>query len=137
MYTNDDLLLRQACADLVARYAWLNDERRFEELARLFTDDAVLYRPSAPDQAITGRAAILEAMRKRPETTVTLHVTSDLLVERKDANTVHLRSKMLMFSGARSEPGSARPPAVGTFDDVLALTPDGWKFAQRRGALAF
>jgi len=135
MLTNEDLLLHQACADLVARYAWLNDERRYEQLADLFLDDAVLYRPSAPDQAIAGRAAILEAFRKRPATTMTFHVTSDVLVERQDGDTVHVRSRMLMFSRVEGE-GGARAPVTGTFDDILKLTQGGWKIAQRRGALA-
>lgn len=32
----DDISIRLACTDLIVRYAWMNDERRFEELAALF-----------------------------------------------------------------------------------------------------
>lgn len=39
--------MERACTRLIAHYAYLNDQRRFEELAGLFTPDAVLFRPSA------------------------------------------------------------------------------------------
>lgn len=135
MHTIEDLRARQACAELIALYALLNDERRYEELVDLFIEDATLFRPSSPEQPIQGRAAILEAFRKRPDTVVTCHVTSDVLVEAAGEGSWRVRSKMLMFAATRGEAGSAKAPAVGTFHDTIVLTQGGWKFAQRRGAL--
>jgi len=134
----DELSIRQACTDLIVRYAWLNDERRFEELAALFTEDARLYRPSAPTQAIEGRAAILEAFRKRPIETMTFHVTSDVLVEVQGADRAQARSRILLLSATRPQEAGALPlevkaPVPGVFRDSFALTADGWKFAERRG----
>ena len=139
MQNMDDTLIRQACTDLIVRYAYLNDERRFDELAELFTDDAVLYRPSAPEQGIAGRAAILAAFRKRPADAMTFHVTSDVLVEVESAERAQARSRILMLAGTRPQDGSAlpndaRPPVPGVFRDVFRLTDTGWKFAERRGA---
>jgi hypothetical protein len=134
----DDISIRQACTDLIVRYAWLNDERRFDELAALFTEDARLYRPSAPGQAIEGRAAILEAFRKRPPDTMTFHVTSDVLVEVLGAQRAQARSRILLLSAARPQeagalPLDAKPPVPGVFRDSFALTAEGWKFSERRG----
>jgi len=134
----DDIAIRQACTDLIVRYAWLNDERRFEELAALFTEDARLYRPSAPGQAIEGRAAILEAFRKRPLETMTFHVTSDVLVEVQGAERAQARSRILLLSATRPQEAGAlplevKPPLPGVFRDSFALTAEGWKFAERRG----
>ena len=130
--------IRQACTGLIVRYAWLNDERRFEELAALFTEDAVLYRPSAPDQGIAGRPAILDAFRKRPLETITFHVTSDVLVDVQDMENAQARSRILLLSAARPQDGSVLPaetkaPVPGVFRDRLVLTGDGWKFSERRG----
>lgn len=138
MPTPEDYLVKQACADLVARYAYLNDERRFEELAALFTEDAVLCRPSAPDQPIGGRAAILAAFRKRPPDALTFHVCSDILVEVQDARTAHARSRILLLSATRPADGllagvAAGVPVPGVFRDRFALTDAGWRFAERRG----
>jgi len=128
----------QACTRLIAQYAYLNDERRFDELAALFTDDAVLYRPSAPDQAIVGRAAILAAFRKRPAQTMTFHVCSDILIDVVDDATALGRSRILLLSAPRGEPGGPAPvagtPVPGVFRDRFVRTDDGWKFAERRGA---
>jgi len=134
----NEALIRQACTDLIVRYAYLNDERRFAELAALFTEDAVLYRPSAPNQGIAGRPAILDAFRKRPFDTMTFHVTSDVLVEVRDAENADARSRILLLSAARPQDAGALPaetkaPVPGVFRDRLVLTADGWKFSERRG----
>jgi hypothetical protein len=134
----DDISIRQACTDLIVRYAWLNDERRFEELAGLFTEDARLYRPSAPGQAIEGRAAILAAFRKRPVEAITFHVTTDVLVEIQGVDRARARSRILLLSATRPQEAGAPPLEVkaavpGVFRDSFVLSADGWKFAERRG----
>ena len=133
------ILIRQACADLITRYAWLNDERRFDELAGLFTEDACLYRPSAPDKAIVGRGAILAAFRQRPIETATFHVTSDVLVEVESAEAARASSRILLLSATRAQeaqalPVDARPPVPGVFRDRFRLTQEGWRFSERRGS---
>jgi len=133
----DEHAIRHACSALISRYAYLNDERRFEELAALFTHDAVLYRPSAPAQAIEGREAILAAFRKRPADTLTFHLCTDILVEVDSETQARARSRILLLSAPRPADGGlpqAGVPVPGVFADRLVLTPDGWKFAQRRGA---
>jgi hypothetical protein len=130
--------IRQVCTDLIVGYAYLNDERRYEELAALFTEDAVLVRPSAPDRPIAGRPAILEAFRKRPLDAMTFHVTSDILVDVEDEEHAQARSRILLLSGTRPQDGSglpldARAPVPGVFRDRFVLTRQGWKFSERRG----
>ena len=139
MQMNDELSIERACTRLVSQYAYLNDERRFEELAELFTEDAVLYRPSAPDQAIQGRRAILEAFRKRPADAMTFHVCTDILIDVQDGHAVQGRSRILLLSTVRQQDGTASPaegkvPVPGVFRDSFRLTEKGWKFAERRGS---
>lgn len=134
----NEALIRQTCTDLIVRYAYLNDERRYDELAALFAEDAVLYRPSAPEQGIVGRPAILAAFRKRPFDTVTFHVTSDVLVEVEDEERARARSRILLLSATRPQdagapPPDTRAPVPGVFRDRFVLTPQGWKFSERRG----
>ncbi|RZA35350.1 MAG: nuclear transport factor 2 family protein [Lysobacteraceae bacterium] len=132
-----DESIRRTCTDLISHYAYLNDERRFEELAALFTEDALLFRPSAPGQAIQGREAILAAFRKRPADTITFHVCSDILIDVLDADRARGRSRILLLSAPRASDGTtpqAGVPVPGVFKDRFALTEDGWKFAERRGS---
>jgi hypothetical protein len=136
METHDREAIQRACGALVSRYAYLNDERRFDELAALFTDDGVLYRPSAPEQGIHGRAAILAALRKRPQGTMTFHVCTDLLVDVLGATQARGKSRILLLSADRPLDGEVALsgiPVPGVFADRFVLTPEGWKFAERRG----
>lgn len=137
----EKLLIAEACRNLVHRYAYLNDERDFAAMAALFTEDALLYRPSAPDKAIQGRAAILAALQTRPATTATFHVCTDVLVDVLAADRAKVRSRILMLAGERA-PGTTVPdaatvkaPLPGTFEDELVLTAEGWQFASRKGGL--
>lgn len=137
MHMHEELSIQRACTELVSRYAYLNDERRFAELAALFTEDAVLYRPSAPGQAIQGREAILAAFSKRPADTMTFHVCSDILIDVVDARSAEGKSRILLLSAVRPADGAAPPagaPVPGVFVDRFTLTEQGWKFAQRRGS---
>lgn len=131
--------IQHACTRLISQYAYLNDERRFDELSQLFTEDAVLYRPSAPEQAIRGRAAILQAFQKRPANAMTFHVCSDVLIDVEDETRAAGRSRILLLSATRSGDGQlaaveSKMPVPGVFHDVFRLTAQGWQFAERRGA---
>jgi ketosteroid isomerase-like protein len=139
MHIDDQTAIERACTRLIAEYAYLNDQRRFEELAALFTPDALLFRPSAPDQAIAGQAAILAAFCKRPADVMTFHLCTDIIVTVGDATTAHARSRILLLSTKRpaqegAAPGPAEAPVPGVFHDRFSLTESGWKFAERRGA---
>jgi hypothetical protein len=139
MNLNDQAAIERACARLISAYAFLNDQRRYDELAALFTPDARLFRPSAPDKAIVGHDAILEAFGKRPAGVMTFHVCTDVIVTVDDESSAHAQSRILLLSATRPEPGSIKPavadtPVPGVFHDTFKLTGSGWKFAERRGS---
>lgn len=117
------------CARLIALYANLNDEARWEEVAALYADDGVMYRPTAPDQGVEGREAILAAFKARPPRT-TRHVCSNVVIDVETETTARGTSAMLLFT-------SEGAPLVGSFQDRFVLTADGWRFAERRGSLTF
>jgi ketosteroid isomerase-like protein len=137
----EKMLIAEACRHLVHRYAYLNDERDFAAIAAMFTEDGVLFRPSAPDMPIQGRAAILTALQTRPATTATFHLCTDVVVEVLSMNHATARSRILMLSGERTagaivpDAGTVKPPLPGTYEDELVLREEGWKFASRKGGL--
>jgi hypothetical protein len=118
------------CARLVSLYAQLNDAARWEEVAALYAPDGLMTRPTAPDAPIVGREAILAAFRARPPR-VTCHISSNIVVTVESARRARGTSAMLLFTAADA------PPLIGGFQDVFVLTEDGWRFAERRGTLAF
>jgi ketosteroid isomerase-like protein len=137
----EKMLVAEACRHLVHRYAYLNDERDFAGIAAMFTEDGLLFRPSAPDKPIQGRAAILAALQTRPATTATFHVCTDVVVEVLSVNHATARSRILMLSGERTagatvpDAATVKAPLPGTFEDELVLTAEGWRFASRKGGL--
>ena len=118
------------CSRLINLYALLNDEAHWDEVATLYAPDGVMTRPTAPDQPIVGREAILAAFKARPPRT-TRHVCSNIVIDVESVTSAHGRSAMLLFTSAE------KPPLVGGFEDRFVLTDDGWRFSERRGTLTF
>jgi hypothetical protein len=87
-------------------------------------------RPTAPDQPIVGRDAILAAFKGRPQRT-TRHACSNIVIDVETATSARGQSAMLLFTSAD------KPPLIGGFEDQFVLTDDGWRFAERRGTLTF
>lgn len=129
MTPEDRMAVEWQCARLIALYANLNDEARWDEVAALYAEDGVMFRPTAPNLPIAGRAAILAAFRSRPPRT-TRHVCSNVVIEVEGPATARGTSAMLLFTGEGA-------PLVGAFHDRFCLTAEGWRFAERRGSLTF
>ncbi len=117
------------CARLIALYANLNDEARWDEVAELYANDGIMVRPTAPNAPVAGREAILEAFKARPPRT-TRHICSNVVIDVESDSTARGTSAMLLFTGEGA-------PLVGSFHDRFILTDDGWRFAERRGSLIF
>ncbi|WP_233503407.1 nuclear transport factor 2 family protein [Sphingomonas psychrotolerans] len=118
------------CARLINLYAQLSDATRWEEVAALYAADGSMTRPTAPDAPIMGRDAILTAFRSRP-VRITRHICSNIVIDVEGATAARGSSAMLLFTGVDA------PPLIGGFEDRFVLTGEGWRFAQRRGALTF
>lgn len=121
--------IEQDCARLINHYANLNDAARWEEAAALFAADGAMARPTAPDELIVGREAILAAFRARPPRDAR-HVLSNIVIEVESADAATGTSTMLLFTGFGA-------PLVGSYRDRFVRTDEGWRFAQRRGQLHF
>lgn len=129
MNPDDRRAVEHDCARLIALYANLNDEARWDEVAALYAEDGVMFRPTAPDQPVAGREAILAAFKARPPRT-TRHVCSNVVIDVEGPATARGTSAMLLFT-------ADGPPLVGSFHDRFRLTAAGWRFAERRGSLTF
>ncbi|MBB5747007.1 nuclear transport factor 2 family protein [Brevundimonas variabilis] len=118
------------CARLINVYATLNDQARWEDLVALFTADGLMTRPTAPQDPIVGREALLAAFRARPPRT-TQHICSNIVVTAETEDTASASSVILLYV----DPD--KPPLVGTFHDRFVRTDGVWQFSERRGGLSF
>ena len=127
------------CERLIKRYVNLNDAQDWPAVAALYTEDAVFRRPSGGD-AIVGREAILVSLLARPPR-VQRHVIANVVVDVEDEDHARAFSVIVLYQGDPLPEGlpamSASSPLVGTFADQLVRTRDGWRFAERLGALDF
>lgn len=129
MTADERRAIEQDCARLVALYANLNDAARWEDVAALYAEDGRMARPTAPDDWIVGRDAILTTFRSRPART-TRHVCSNIVIDVLDESHASGESAMLLFTGEGA-------PKVGSFHDRFVRVQGEWRFAERRGSLTF
>lgn len=129
------------CERLIRRYINLNDAQDWEAVASLYTEDARFARPSKPDEFIVGREAILASFLARPPR-AQRHLMANIIVDVEGPATARAFSVIVLFQGDPAPAGelpsmSAYSPIVGTFRDLIVLTEDGWRFAERVGGLDF
>jgi hypothetical protein len=144
MTEHDRLVDEWACSRLIAVYANLVDAGRWEDVAALYEEDGIMFRPSAPKEPIVGRAAILAAFLDRPSR-YSRHVCTNIIVDIETATTARAQSRILLFTaeagwmsaGAEELPYVSGLPLVGEYSDRLVRGEDGWRFAERRGRLSF
>jgi SnoaL-like domain len=128
-------------AELITRYATLHDSADWEAVADLYTEHGMMSRPTAPDEFVLGRAAILAAFLARPRR-ATRHIVANVLVSLEDKTHASANSQILLYVGSFATDGGLPLPPIGapllgSFRDRLIKTDQGWRFTERRGSLDF
>jgi ketosteroid isomerase-like protein len=129
------------CTKLINRYTLLNDAADWDAVAALYTEDGRMARPSAPDQPIVGREAILAAFKSRPAR-AQRHVISNVVVDAISETEATAFCIIVLYQGTATADGGLpvrdpSGPLIGTYTDRLRKTAEGWRFAERRGGLDF
>jgi pimeloyl-ACP methyl ester carboxylesterase len=131
----DRLVIQDACIRQIYKYARLNDRCAWGDLSALFTESAILYRPSKPDVPIEGRQRILECFKARPPQ-LNRHVVSNVEVTIESPQRAYAVSSIVQYTAAMGDGvGTIASTAVGHFLDQLVKVGDDWLFAERRGAI--
>jgi ketosteroid isomerase-like protein len=119
---------RLAIERLLISYGIALDTRDSKLLATCFTADAVLEYDAAPPAT---RAEFVERARGLTKFVATQHVVSNIAV-RLDGD----RARASSYAHAmhvRGESGGRETYLMGgTYTDILARTPDGWRIRHRR-----
>ena len=129
------------CERLIKLYVNLNDAQDWPAVAALYTEDARFARPSQPGVFVEGREAILASFLARPAR-AQRHVIANVVVDVVDADHARAFSVIVLYQGDAAPAGELpamdpKSPLIGTFTDQLVRTADGWRFAERVGALDF
>lgn len=123
------LLAEREIERMIVAYAAANDAGEWDAVGALYVADGRMSRPTAPDDFVEGREAIIAAFKARPPRT-TRHIVANIRVE-VNGNTAAATSQILLFTAAGAV------PLVGSYDDKLVKTAEGWRFTERRGSLDF
>ena len=134
------LLIERACERLINELFEAIDLRNDAHLEHLFTPDATYARPIEPNTIISGRDTIVKAFIARPGGRVTRHTVSNVHITVDSPDRAHGVSRVVLIGGP--DQPAAHPQfgfkadarqLVGEFDDEFVKTPEGWRFASRRG----
>jgi 3-phenylpropionate/cinnamic acid dioxygenase small subunit len=121
---------RTAIESLVTEYAWLLDHQRWEEVADLCTDDAVLF---IRGREIVGKPGLAEWAARRAERANrrTQHQMTLLRLTPVGADEVE-GTAALVLHVAKTGGGGTYVDLVGEYEDEYVRTGEGWKFHRRR-----
>ncbi|HTI66047.1 MAG TPA: nuclear transport factor 2 family protein [Caulobacteraceae bacterium] len=136
--TRERLDVEWTCAKLTHRFAQLLDGGDWDGVSDLFARDGALYRPSAPDEPVKGRAAIRAAYHARPAAKVTQHFITNTVVDVTSATEATGVCYILMYTATPGE-GVLKADAVetlGRYHDRFVLEDGTWKFLERRGSVS-
>lgn len=119
---------RMAIQELLGLYGHLIDQRRWDDLIQVFTEDIVFDASSFGEPVTTSYWDLVDHWRsERARHPLAHHVTNIVINEDSDG-TVTVLSKALGV-GRNGRVGSA------TYDDIVVKTSDGWRLARRVATL--
>lgn len=134
------MLIEWQCGALVTRSVNLLDQGSWEALSLCYSEDAVLFRPSAPLESIQGREAILKSFMARP-LKETCHALSNMEVSVIDGASAVVSSRVVLFSGDEKAQSIEAIVAaksdvyIGRFVDELKKVDGEWFIAKRQGSI--
>ncbi len=123
------VLDERAIGATLTQYCRAVDDRRFDHVAALFTDDARLH---TMGRTLAGRAAIREFFGPMPDAApsrpASAHVLSNVVVE-LDGDAAIAESDWMMLT--REESGATVIALAGRYRDRLERVGDRWRIAER------
>lgn len=134
------MLIEHECAKIVRHSLNLSDARDYAGILDLFTEDAVVIRPSKPDEPLVGKAAIAADYAARAADRLTFHLCTNIVVDAVSRDRAEAYCHVLLYS-AEIAPGSSALPAAtptqyaGEYRDVLVREDGRWRFRSRSGRM--
>ena len=134
--------IERECARLVLLFTEFVDSGRYEQLRDVFAPDGVFYRPAEPDRPMTVDD-VIASYNLRLGTNASMHLVTNVLITPESDTRASGSARILFYlapTDSPSEPGRGRKATmqlVGRFCDRFVRTPQGWRFAERRGEMLF
>ena len=133
MTPQTELEIRVECGAVLTAFAHHIDNREFDKVVALFTEDAVFERPHITH---TGRAELAALWGKRSPTMFTRHLFSPPFFVEISPERVRTVSPFTLYQFEHFEEGPPNrniPSGIAEFHDTFRREPEGWRIAYRRG----
>lgn len=119
---------------LIKYFAYLNDQKQYQDLINLFTTDAIYARPSKPNDLMIGHSEILNSFINRPQK-ITQHMIGNIFLDQQTDNLILAQSQIVLFSGDDTQ--LLEMLVVGGFKDKIVYQNHQWLFQERCGFVNF
>lgn len=133
----EQAVIQWECQQLLNLMTNLMDQHEWQALALCYTEDAILSRPSDPNNPIRGRQAILESFLARaPRTSGHSIVNSVFIITSQDEVTAESRVWLISGPVEETSPVVANTPLlIGSFTDRIKRQGNQWLVAKRDGSI--
>lgn len=128
------LLIQTEIEHLIRYFAYLNDQKQYQTLITLFSQNATYARPSLPDIVLSGKPAILDSFINRVQKN-TQHIVGNILLDQQSSDLVIAHSQITLYNG--NENKNVEMIVIGGFIDHIILQNGEWLFNERRGFINF
>jgi hypothetical protein len=123
--------IEEECKQLVGRFAFYIDHRRYDALLDLFTNDGEF---SRPDMSVRGREAMASWLASRPTDTITRHLCGPTVFEDADGERARAVTYAVVYqcqNNGKAFSSMELPVALVEYHDAFHKTAGGWRIAQR------
>jgi len=128
-----DLIDEASCARLCNDFMHYIDERRYDRVADLFTEDGRFDRKGT---VYAGRDAIRRLFEARPPDVVIRHLCTNIRITLRSANEASGQCYAVFYKGTAASdaelPVAPSAPAVTEYHDEYVRTESGWRIRERR-----
>lgn len=118
------------CRNLSYEFGYFIDQGLYSRVAELFTVDGVFHRHG---QVLSGRDAIVEALKTRPTDRISRNVSGNIVFAELTAELARAVVYINVFLGRLDPQGKPTPYEGSLFEcrDLYRRTSDGWRIAER------
>ena len=122
-----ELVDRDAIADLVGRLGLWLDEKRFDEARSIFTEDATA---DTPGGSVRGLGLVAEqARRNHSDFERTQHAITNVLID-LDGDRATVRANLIATFVQRADAPGSQFTLGERYRFVAVRTPEGWRFSR-------
>ena len=120
------LVDKDEIVDLVHRYSYYVDQKFYDEIAELFTEDCVVDYGPGVGPPVQGRTAFRAMFGAGRGFVVTSHHNANVLVSFEGDDRASVRTSCYAWHETSQ---GATPRIWGAYYDVVVRNPEGWRFA--------